>query len=358
MIGQSLLMAKAVGNPYYTLPVPPVEGYPLVESCDKEILERPREVLEALYTSISESISTEAQLIASATELFATTSTIHFLNSRGIDATTQGTSAALEVKLIASDRVQTAEHDLLTSRRRVSDLHIDEVMGRNAGFARERLNAQLPATHKGPVVVTGEALVDMFSPLIYHTSAQTSYQSLSQLRIGEPLTATTAQATGAKLTLSSSRTLPFGDKTLAFDREGVPAMDVEIIRDGIFQHYWADHRHAEYLGVPVTGSFGNIVMGVGNEPYRALLLDDPTYEIVAFSWMQPDVQTGEFVAEIRLGYLHAHGDKDKIPIKGGSLRGNVFDAFSHFSASTETQFTGGFSGPLAIRFEELTISGK
>lgn len=355
MIDQSLLMAKIVGNPSYTLPLPPAQGYPVVQSSDNEIIERPREVLDELFAAIATTISTEEQLVASATELFATTSTIHFLNSRGIDATTQSTSAALEVKLIASDGTHTAEHDLLTSRCRVRDLHIEEIMRRNARFARESLNAQLPATHKGPVVVTGEALVDMLSPLIYHTSARTAYLSLSLLHIGEPLSPTASQSTGAGLTLSTSRTLPFGDRTLAFDREGIPAMQTELIRDGIFRQYWADHRHAQYLGVPVTGSFGNIVMSPGSDPYQALISDDPTYEIVAFSWMQPDDQIGEFVAEIRLGYLHTHGEK--LPIKGGSLRGNVFHAFNHFSASSETQFTGKFSGPLALRFEDLTISG-
>jgi predicted Zn-dependent protease len=356
MLAQSLVMAKAAGNPFYALPLPPAQGYPTVENCDKEILEHPQESLEKLITAITDTVSKEAQIIASSTELFATTSTIHFQNSRGIDATTQKTSIILEVILISSDGANDAEHYILTSRCRISDLHVEELIRRNAQFARDSLKASIPKTHKGQVIITGEALEDLFSPLIYHSSAQTVYRSLSRLRIGEPISATGASANGTALTLSSSRILPFGVETLAFDREGIPAMHTEIIRDGVMQQYWANQRYAQYLGIPVTGEFGNIIMAAGKEPYDALRSEDPTYEIVAFSWMNPDSQTGDFVAEIKLGYLYSHGSK--IPIKGGSVSGNVFSAFGNFSASSETQFTGSFSGPLALRFEDLTISGQ
>ncbi|HEV2580524.1 MAG TPA: hypothetical protein VGT44_06690, partial [Ktedonobacteraceae bacterium] len=61
MIDQSLLMAKIVGNPSYTLPLPPAQGYPVVQSCDNEIVERPREVLDELFTTINATIGTEEQ---------------------------------------------------------------------------------------------------------------------------------------------------------------------------------------------------------------------------------------------------------------------------------------------------------
>src|SRR5579864_3037749 len=195
-LDQSLLMAKTAGNPYYTLPQPPVQGYPSVQSCDQELLEHPREALEELFATISASISKEQQLTASSTEIFATTSTIRFMNSNGIDATTQATSVTLEMILIASDGSNYAEHSLLTSRRRLSDLDVEALIGRSARFARDSLQTHPPATHKGPVVITGEALVDLFSPLIYHTSAQTAYQSLSRLHVGEPITPSAAQSVG------------------------------------------------------------------------------------------------------------------------------------------------------------------
>lgn len=356
MLEQSLVMAKAVGNPYYTLSLPPAQGYPTVESSDKEILEHPQESLEKLFTTITATVSKESHIIASTTELFATTSTIHFQNSRGINATTQKTSSMLEVILISSDGTNQTEHHILTSRCRINDLHIVELTQRSAQFARDSLKASTPKTHKGPVIITGEAIVDLFSPLIYHSSAKTVYRSLSRLRIGESIATTASPANGTALTLSSSRTLPFGDETLAFDSKGIPAMDTEIIRDGVMQQYWANQRYAQYLGIPVTGDFGNIIMAAGTQPYDALRSEDPTHEIVAFSWMNPDSQTGDFVAEIKLGYIYSHGNKT--PIKGGSLSGNVFSAFGNFSASSETQFTGSFSGPLALRFEDLTISGE
>jgi predicted Zn-dependent protease len=87
------------------------------------------------------------------------------------------------------------------------------------------------------------------------------------------------------------------------------------------------------------------------------LLDDtgPIYQLVAFSWLNPDELTGDFVAEIKLGYRMEHGQST--PIKGGSLSGNLFDALAAAHFSREMQCTGSYLGPAALRFECLSISG-
>jgi len=91
-------------------------------------------------------------------------------------------------------------------------------------------------------------------------------------------------------------------------------------------------------------------------PVQDLLEDNkPVYHLVAFSWLNPDELTGDFVAEIKLGY-RLEG-RQAVPIKGGSLSGNLFEALAQVRVSRETQFTGSYIGPLALRFEHLSIAG-
>ena len=117
----------------------------------------------------------------------------------------------------------------------------------------------------------------------------------------------------------------------------------------------AEQRTADYLHIRPTGSFANIEIPAGAHPVQDLLGNGPVYHLVAFSWLNPDELTGDFVAEIKLGYRVEHGQTT--PIKGGSLSGNLFEALGDARLSHETQFTGNYSGPAALRFEHLTIAG-
>ncbi len=90
-------------------------------------------------------------------------------------------------------------------------------------------------------------------------------------------------------------------------------------------------------------------------PQLRLMGSRPIYEIVAFSFMNPDAASGNFVAEIKLGYRH--DERGSAPIKGGSISGNLFAAFSDAHFSSELFSDGTYDGPAAIRFGELTIGG-
>jgi len=102
--------------------------------------------------------------------------------------------------------------------------------------------------------------------------------------------------------------------------------------------------------------FGNLEIAPGTTPLAELARPDVRLiQVVIWSAMMPDVITGDFVGEIRLGYeITPTGRR---PIKGGSVSGNLFSALAGARFSQETVFQGDYLGPAAIRFPSLTVSG-
>ncbi|MBI4494075.1 MAG: hypothetical protein HY690_14905 [Chloroflexi bacterium] len=160
-----------------------------------------------------------------------------------------------------------------------------------------------------------------------------------------------------RLTLAADATLPFGLATTSFDDEGVPGQRVELVRDGVVAGLWATRRYADYLGLPATGQLGNLVVAPGSASTAELLAQaEPTLHVVAFSWFDPDPISGDFVAEVRLGYELDRGQTR--PVKGGSVSGNVFTALANARFSRDLVFRGSYHGPETLWFANLTISGR
>jgi PmbA protein len=220
--------------------------------------------------------------------------------------------------------------------------------------ARDALRAKPPREHRGPVIVSREALLEMLDFFRTQTSAQSKFQKLSQLEIGDPVFGDRAVA-GEPFTLRSNALLPYGLLSAPFDAEGLPGRDVLVIDQNVLRCPWAGQRYARYLDLEPTGAFANMIVPAGTTPMAELSSDGPVIHIVAFSDVMPNPVTGDVVAEIRLGYL-VDGDCVS-PIKGGALSTNLFDAFATAVYSSETAFLGRYLGPVGIRFDGLTVSG-
>jgi PmbA protein len=280
-----------------------------------------------------------------------------------VSAAQRGTSVFFDLVVLAGEGERAAEFHAELRRRRLLDLHVERVVAVYSAFALHTLNANPPPSYRGPVIVSGEAAAQLFNPLFFnaspfvaHTSARLTQQHMSRFTPGELVTPEAPR--GDTLTLVSDPTRPWGTRASSFDDEGLPATRVTLIEDGVFRDFWADARYASYLDVPPTGDIGNLNVRLGATPARALRATPagPVYEIVAFSWFNPDALTGDFSAEIRLGYRH---DATGVtPIKGGALTGNLFAAFGDARFSAEPFTDGIYYGPAAIRFGDLTIAGE
>jgi PmbA protein len=171
--------------------------------------------------------------------------------------------------------------------------------------------------------------------------------------IGQPVI---SDLQGEALNLSSNPNLQGGIKDRAFDDNGLPLYRVQVLRDNIFKKRMNTKRYADYLQEEATGDFSNLEIATGSRPFSDLLVEGPCYHCLRFSTFEPNPITGAFSGEIRTGYFLKEGQK--IPIKGGSVSGQIQQAFKEAFFSREKTQREAYLGPKAIRLEKLDIAGK
>lgn len=293
-------------------------------------------------------------------EAFADVTSIHHVNSRGVDAEQEMSDVSLEFVLQSHKGDRNVETFREWGRRRVSDLHIEDEVTRNVRFTRDMLDAAPPPAWQGPVVLRGQVLADFASgeklvagALQTLGGAGLKYAQVSNWEIGKPVFK--AEVTGDPLSAWANCTVPFGVASNRFDEEGLPAQRVELIRDNHLLAFAASQRYADYLSIAPTGAFGTLELAAGKWDVSALL-EEPYVEIALFSWFNPNNITGDFACEIRLGYLVENGVRK--PFRGGQLIGNVLDALANVRWGKETGLLGHYLGPTTARFGNLKVAGE
>jgi PmbA protein len=354
-VEQAVFMASLQSNPPYALPGP--DSMPEVATRDPELTGDLRRVLDGVQDVVFTSAGRESGVRLSAAEIFVTRTETEILTSTGVQAGHQGTSLLFDLVLLARDGDEETESHGEYRARRLSDLRLEEIVGRQARQARESLGAGLPTSGRAPVVLSQGAFIPLLQPIQVATSASSLYRKTSLMEVGRPLLGE-RRVTGDPLTLFSDATLPFGTESTPFDDEGLALGRVPVIEEGTFKTVVASKRYADYLGVPPTGEWHNAVLGAGSTSTNELLAlagAPRLFHIVEFSWLHPDPVSGGFSTEIRLGYeLTSTGTR---VIKGGSLSGNAYDALAAAHFASETELLGNYFGPMAIRFDELQVTG-
>lgn len=350
-IEQAVAMAGLVHNPPHGVP-DPVE-VPEVSLVDPNLHEQPAETLRSQEDKLRKAIGRHGQVQLASAEFFADLEDIHLVNSRGIDARQQATKVYVEWFLTAEADGKRVESYTDLTRRRADDLHIAREADRKAAHAADLLKAVPPQPYRGPVVVRESTLASMMTSIVLQrlSSAEAKYKGITPWEVGKPVFP--AEAERDDITLWADRRLPFGANSNRFDREGLPAKRVLLIEDGILKAFTASQRFAEYLDLPPTGAFGNVELAAGEQSVEALI-SEPHIEIAAFSWFFPDVLSGEFASEVRLGYIV--DEEGRRPFRGGMLVGNLLKALSNVRLSSETGFYGDYVGPIAARFGDLRLT--
>jgi predicted Zn-dependent protease len=361
---QAVYMAGRVDNPPYRLPGP--SAYPFVESFDPTLLGDVEEILFVrLADRLIETVEREKDIRLSSSEFFLDLQNISLQNSRGIDVDYRRSQIFFDGVLFSGQGESEVEMHFEPRARRLQDLPMDRIVRSYANLARDSGRSVLPTSGRYPVVVSGNALSGIFAPIIHHTSAANRFRKTSQFEMGTPIH-TTCESGGEPLTLISNGFTPFGLKTSPCDADGLPATRFEVIRDGCFVQPWSTNQYAEYLHLQPTGAIANLEIPIGTTSKQTLLEENgPVLNVVEFSAMMPDLISGNFAAEIKMGYEHRNGQV--FPVSGGSVSGNLLTGFGRAFYSTESQFSnyamslnefGTYTGPEAIRFESFQISGR
>lgn len=350
-VGEAATRAGLVHNPPHGLPEP--AGIPQVPLAEEGLRDDPATTLAELDETLRAEVSLHPQVRLTSAEFFAEKLTTHLTNSCGIDAEQRETKLYLEWVLIAERNGDSVESFVSVTRRRVEDIDLRTHSARHAQFAVDLLSAGSPRDYSGPVVLRGEALGEFMNAHVIKllSSGQAKYKQETSWEIGQPIHKT--KVVGDPLTLWANRRLPFGSESSCFDREGLPAQRLLLVRDNSLANYTADQQYAEYLSIQPTGEFGNVEVGSGPTSAEDLL-SEPHVEVAVFSWFNANPLTGGFASEIRLGYL-VDGDR-RTPFKGGMLVGNVLDALANVRWSAEQGFFGDYKGPTTARFGELIVS--
>jgi predicted Zn-dependent protease len=356
-IDQAVAIGALIHNPPYGL-VQPAE-IPRVPLADQPLKQNMKEKVEGVAEQLMELAAGQDRVRMTAAECFAEEKSRRLINSQGLDCQESATTLYLEWVLLTEGEGELVESFASLKRRRVEDLDL----GRQAELAcrmlLDRAQAGPAPQYKGPVVLQHEVLCEFLvgdellgGALQQQSSAESKLARITQWEIGEGIFR--SAVAGDPLTVWANRSYPYGVDSCGFDDEGLPAQRLPLIENNILRAFWGGQRHSCYLGLPASGAFGVMELKPGTWQ-RQDLLRPPYVEVMAFSWFNPNLVTGDFATEIRLGYLV---DKTgRHPFKGGMLVGNLFEALGNVHWSREAGFYGRYAGPTTARFNELRVDG-
>ncbi len=329
--------------------------YPALTLEDQELRRDPSGAIASIWEPMKLLFTQDRKHTLSTSEIFVT-SAEHFLhNSRGCEGHYRSTRLFLDFVITASSGDNEAEsHGEYTVRFR-KDLPLERLLERHCRFAFDKLGASMAPSGNYPVIISYDALVPLFEPFIFHASGKAIDMRISQFEQGK----TVFQGDnpqGDLLTITSDPGITSGLHSFPYDRFGVSSKEIKLIHNGVFSTIWATSEYADFLGLKPTGELGNLVVDCGRTGMEELMREKARLlHVVEFSFMHPDHTTGSFVDEIRLGYLK---EKGKVTaVRGGSVSGNVFSAFTRAYFSKERYHSGHYLGPQSVKFMDLSISG-
>ncbi len=234
----------------------------------------------------------------------------------------------------------------------------------------ETLGAKKAENFVGPAVFSPEAMMMIsYMGLIQPLKASRVQKGMSKFadKLGKKIT-------DSRLTITDESNLEEGIGCRAFDREGIPAPNLDIIKDGTLKNYYHNSYTGNKEGIESTGHAAgsasqmpkinpsNFVIKAGDKTKEELIgeMEKGIY-INRFSG-NIDPVSGDISGVAKGGSMIKDGEK-KYPIKETMISGNVFELIKNISGiSKEVEsiplMWGGnihFFLP-QVRFEELSIT--
>lgn len=205
-------------------------------------------------------------------------------------------------------------------------------------------------------LLLGESFVaDIFSCVAERLNGPNVYQSISNAKLGDVIGARDLNVTANPLVESVTEDI---------DDECEAVRGFELVKNGVVSGIAANNKYAALMKTQKTGGISSLSVAPGSEGYTELT-QGRVIEVVQFSSFHPDSISMQFAGEIRLGYLHENGKK--VPIRGGSVTGNILEVLPQARLSREMHRESvskngpieryGYLGPCYLRFEKVSYSG-
>lgn len=347
--------ARLVKNKRWTLPGP--QAAVAVDAVDAQIVEGASGACDDLMDAIAAGLPRASPAVrCCSAEAFCDFKRVHLVNSLGLDRTREETAAFVEYILLAEGDAGDESETYSSMRTRgVASAELSEKAHEDARALVAAQRAITPQTGIVDVVLIEQGIDEIYDAFVAHAGGSSAFEGWSKLQQGKPVV---DDAIGERLCLVSDPTLPGGLSSFAFDDTGLSAAKVVVIDDGVFVGRPLDQRYACWLDQAPTSSWGNVVIGSGAHSFAELLVpgDRPLLLLSRFSQLTPHPTTGSFSGELRLGSI-VEGKNGRTPIRGGSITGNVFDAFRRARFSTERVVRGRLHAPLALRLDAVPFTG-
>ncbi len=285
------------------------------------------------------------------TEIFVTTTAIHFMNSLGIDESFDKTT--LEIELIPTSKNAAGEEfELYFDTTLVDDdpeyiqKAIEDVL--KQAIARAKA-VSYDAEKMKPeyALIDGEMMLAALDGLIGELNYFKVLSQSNHYKKGD-------QLTPYDLNLTLKAVIEKAADSRPFDENGVVLDEAAIVVDGHVKDYWGPINYGQYIGeTNPSGRYGTYELKVAADK-KIDKLSCPYIELLRFSSPQFDASTGYFGGEVRLALYH--DDKGEvIPVTGLSLSGNLYEAIKTCAYSAQEITHQKYHGPKAIYLKDFKL---
>jgi PmbA protein len=301
----------------------------------------------------------DVHLYVNSFEILTNVSDSQLLTSKGIDKSLLKDSYYMEFVLTAKDEntQKETEHIVYEKINDLYEYNYEEFFTNSIKLVIDTTKAEKAKDFKGEIMLSESAAADFFIPdltsnsLLAYGSGRLKFLGISNYEIDKDL-----EFKADKITVYFNPLIEGNSSSSPYDGFGISANRLCIIEKGIFKNFFASKQYADYLNIKATGPTGVVEVECGDSNKSNLLLgDNKKIEIVSFSSFVPDLTSGNYSAEIRLGYIHENGKK--IPFKGGLFSGNVFEVMKEMKFSKEKMNVPGYVGPKYIKFLKGDVTG-
>lgn len=250
----------------------------------------------------------------------------------------------------------------------MDDMPVEKLFDETSLRARHSLDTVKPQTGRYSVIVDAEVLAMLFHNQLGQLSSNNSYHGLPFIKPGDELVPGNTEAGGDAINITLDPLMEFGGDTVAVSEQGIAQGILKLVDRNRVVATSTDKRYSDYLGTPPTTTRGNIVVDPGKLSYSDLTkASSLVLEILQFSGLFADPNTGTYSSEIRLAKLYDNATGKVTYIKGGSLSGSFKEDFrgvrfckerikrAHFSSSGGTG--EGYFGPTHALLSNVSIVG-
>ena len=369
-LDSAVLAAKQTDHQSWDLPVELPKVVPQVQATDPKMAEDLNSVMDQVTTEIVGAVLKKRPTEFNSAELFLSVhhKELHLSNnliSRSSQSRVYVETAYSMTKPDLHGKPQSDEYLHSSWAVNSGDVSISKLFDEASERAEHSLDTMKPLTGAYPVIIDADVLATLFNGFLSQLWAANSYHKLPFIKPGEELI---PGATGDLLNVTLDPSLDFGGATTSLSDAGTVQKKLKVIEKNRVVATPTDKQFADYLGTSVTTSRGNISVEGGKLSHQELTRAAPrVVEILQFSGLFMDSNSGTFSSEIRLAKLYDNVKGTVTFIKGGSLSGSIKENFkgallckslvkrAHFSSGSSVG--EGYFGPEFALLSDVSIVG-